>query len=148
PFEKWLVNYSYSLHWRPRDWKKRLAAITLIKEPTAAEVQRRSSEFMQLYKEVWGKIVGEEYQETGLLELDALATLLYVIREQPTVEEFKKHYDIKHLSYENLYKLADIKRINGVEHIVFDPQRFKDEQKKGFPGFLQWNREMLKHIDI
>ncbi|TRO50829.1 DUF4037 domain-containing protein [Candidatus Bathyarchaeota archaeon] len=148
PFEKWLVNYSYTLHWTPTDWKKRLGAITLIKELTAEEVQRRSREFMQLYREVWGKIVGEEYYETGLLELDALDVILYVIREQPTLEEFKKNYDIKQLSYENLYKLADIKRINGVEHIVFDPQRFKDEQKKGFPGFLQWNREMLKHIDI
>ena len=148
PFEKWLVNYSYSLHWTPRDWKKRLGAITLIKELTTGEAQRRSSEFTQLYREVWGKIVGEEYRETGLLELDALDTLLYVIREQPTLEEFKKHYDIKQLSFENLYKLAGIKPIDGVEHIVFDYQRFKDEQKKGFPSFLQWNREMLKHIDI
>lgn len=148
PFEKWLVNYSYNLKWRPINWRKRLEQITLIRELSFKEVERRSTEFMRLYREVWGKVVGDEYSETGLLELDALETLTYVIREQPTVEEFKKKYDIKQLGYENLYKLADIKRVDGVEHIVFNHQRFKEEQAKGFPSFLHWNREMLEHIDI
>ena len=148
PFVKWLINYSYNLQWKPQNWKKRLEEITLIKELTISEVQRRSSEFMRLYREVWAKIVGEEHRETGLLELNSLDALLYVIREQPTVEEFKKHNDVKQLGYENLYKLADIKKIDSVDRIVFNYKRFKEEQEKGFPSFLQWNREILKHIDL
>ena len=148
PFEKWLVNYSYSLHWRPVDWRKRLEEITQVRQASMSEVKRRSAAFMRLYREVWGKVVGEEYSETGLLELDAFETLQFVIREQPTLEEFTERYDIKQLGYENLYKLADIKYVDGKHRIIFDYEKFKNEQSKGFPGFLRWNREMLEHIDI
>ena len=148
PFEKWLVNYSYSLPWKPENWRKRLETITLIQELDLSEVERRSTEFMMLYREVWGKVVGEEYRDTGLLELDALETLEYVIRIQPTVEEFTNRFDIKQLGYENLYKLADIKTIDGEERIIFNHERFKEEQAKGFPSFLDWNKEMLGHIKL
>lgn len=148
PFEKWLINYSYSLQWKPVDWKKRVEDITVVKELSLAEVERRNIEFMRLYREVWGKVVGNEYRETGLLELEALETLIYVIREKPTVEEFKEKYDIKQLGYENLYKLADIKTIDGEERIIFNVDRFKEERINGFPSFLHWNREMLEHIKV
>jgi hypothetical protein len=148
PFEKWLINYSYSLQWKPVDWKKRVENITIVKKLSLAEVERRSMEFMRLYREVWGKVVGDEYRETGLLELEALETLIYVIREKPTVEEFKKKYDIKQLGYENLYKLADIKTVDGEERIIFNIDRFKEERANGFPSFLHWNREMLEHIKV
>ncbi len=148
PFEKWLVNYSYTLHWKPRHWRKRLEEVTMIRSASLSEVKRRSAVFMKLYREVWGRVVGEEYSETGLLELDALETLQYIIREQPTLEAFTARYSVKQLGYENLFKLADIKYVDGKHRIVFDYEKFKKEQTKGFPDFLEWNRKMLRHIDL
>ena len=148
PFEKWLINYSYSLQWKPVNWKKRLEAITIVKKLSLTEVERRSIEFMRLYREVWGKVVGDEYRETGLLELEAFETLIYVIREKPKVEAFKEKYDIKQLGYENLYKLAEIKTVEGEERIIFNVDRFNEERINGFPSFLHWNREMLEHIKV
>jgi hypothetical protein len=47
-----------------------------------------------------------------------------------------------------LFKLSDIIVVDGVEVIRFNKERFLDEQKRGFPGFLEWNREMLGHVRL
>jgi len=148
PFEKWLVNYSHSLEWKPDHWEKRLKQITIVEEITIEEAQRRSDMLMQLYREVWGKVVREEYCENGLLELDALETLEYVIKKEPSIEEFTEEYNIKQLGYEVLYKLADIVEKDGKEVIVFDKKKYLEEKEQGFPSFLDWNIEVLRHIKL
>ena len=101
---------------------------------------------MGLYHEVWARIVGEEHRETGLLELDALETLEYVIQNTPTVEEFTEKYGSDQLGYEVLFKLAEIQTRDGVEVIVFNWDEFNAEKEAGFPSLLDWNKKMLAHI--
>lgn len=148
PFEKWLVNFSHSLQWKPEDWEKKLTKITLIQEITLDEATRRSRLLLELYHMVWAKIVGEEYRETGLLELNALETLEYVIQNKPTVEEFTAKYSPNQLGYEVLYKLADIEIKDGEERIVFNHDKFMQEKTTGFPSFLDWNKEMLRYVEL
>ena len=146
PFEKWLINYSYSLQWKPEDWEEKLKEITLILEITFDEVTRRSRLLLDLYYTVWARIVGEEHRDTGLLELDALETLEYVIQNTPSVEEFMAKYSPEQLGYEVLYKLAEIETRDGEERIVFNYKKFIQEKEAGFPSFLDWNKEMLHHV--
>ena len=146
PFEKWLINYSYNLQWKPEEWEKKLNEITLIKEITFDEATRRSRLLLSLYHTVWARIVGEEQRDTGLLELDALETLEYVIQKTPTVEEFASRYSPDQLGYEVLYKLAEIETQDGEERIVFNREKFIQEKEEGFPSFLDWNKEMLHHV--
>jgi predicted nucleotidyltransferase len=148
PFEKWLLNYSHSLGWKPSDWRRRVEEITIIKEPGFEEVERRSAAFMELYHEVWGRVVGEEYSHMGLLELDALEALEYVVESRPTVREFNERYGEATLGHEVLSKLAYIVEEHGAERVVFNRGRFLEEKASGFPGFLGWNREMLNHLRL
>lgn len=146
PFEKWLVNYSHSLEWIPSDWEDRLKQVILINEISFDELERRKQVFKTLYHEVWGRIVGEEFRETGLLELDALETLQYIIDHSPTLDEFTEKHGHKPLGYEVLYKLTDIIEIDGIQRIQFNEEKYLVEKGKGFPSFLDWNKEMLGHI--
>ncbi len=146
PFEKWLVNYCHSLEWRPQKWGERLRQVTLIKDISFDELERRKYVFKKMYHEVWGRIVGEEHRETGLLELEALETLRYVMVAEPTMDEFKSRYSHTQLGYEVLFKLADIIEVDGVERIIFNEESFREESEAGFPSFLDWNKEMLEHV--
>ena len=146
PFEKWLINYSYSLDWLPANWKDRLHSITLIQDASVEEVERRRNEFMEIYQEVWEKLMGVEYRKTGLLELMELERLDYIIKHTPALREFKEKFGDKPLSHEVLYKLCDIVTLNGEERIRFTRDRFLKMKEMGFPSFLHWNQEMLSHI--
>ena len=148
PFEKWLVNYSYSLKWKPINWSNSLEKITLIQDLSHEELNRRRNLFMELYHEVWAKVVGDEYRNTGLLELEALEILNYVIKNKPRLETFSEKYGAQELGKEVLFKLAKIKTINGDQVIVFNKEKFLKEKKNGFPSFLDWNKEMLSHIKL
>lgn len=148
PFEKWLLNYSYSLEWKPVDWEKRLEHIILIHGHSSEEVERRSMLFIELYREVWAKIVGEENANTGLLELDTLECLEYIIKESPSVTDFVSKYDIRQLGYENLFKLTDIVVIDDADVVRFNRERFNAEKAKGFTGFLDWNRVILNNLRL
>jgi hypothetical protein len=148
PFEKWLINYSLSLEWKPDDWENRLKQVTLINEISFEEVKRRKTMFEELYHEIWGKIVGEDYREIGLIELEALDILRYIIDEHPTLDVFEEKYGHKQLGYEVLYKLSYLVEVNGILSIQFDEEKFLEEQKNGFSSFLEWNREILSHIRL
>ena len=148
PFEKWLVNYSYSLEWKPVNWESRLRELTLIKEISLKAAEKRSKDLMKLYHEVWGKIVGEEYSETGLIELDAYNTLTYVIENSPPVTDFIEKFGAQQLGYEVLFKLANIEKSGDLEIIVFNWDKFLQERELGFPSFLNWNTEMLSHVNL
>ncbi|MBD3206975.1 DUF4037 domain-containing protein [Candidatus Bathyarchaeota archaeon] len=148
PFEKWLINYSHSLPWKPQSWKEHIKDLIEVKTSNFNELKLRSSKFMDLYHQIWAKIVGDEYSHTGLLELDALEAMQYVVDNEPTLEEFKEKYSLEQLSYENLYKLAEIKEEGGETIIKFDREKYEKERQKGFPNFLGWNREMLTHLNL
>ena len=121
-------------------------SLTLIQDTSIDEVERRRGEFMELYYDVWGKILGVEYRNLGLLELTELERLEYVIEHNPTLNEFNEKFGDKPLSFEVLYKLCDLVTANGEEHIKFNHIRFLREKEMGFPSFLYWNQEMLNHI--
>jgi hypothetical protein len=148
PFEKWKVNYSYSLKWKPIGWKNKLEEITLVKDLGLDELERRRNLFMDFYYKVWGLVVGSEDQGTGLIEIEALETLKYVIQRRQRLDDFKAKYGLAHLGTEVLFRLADVKRINGDKVIVFDKARFIEEKALGFLSFPDWNKKVLKQIKI
>jgi hypothetical protein len=148
PFEKWLINYSHSLPWKPEGWKDHVQDLIEVKANNFTEVKLRSSKLMDLYHNIWGKILGEEFSHTGLLELDALEAMQYIVDHEPTLDEFKKRYSLEQLSYENLYKLTELKEECGKTIIKFDSEKYEEERRKGFPSFLGWNREMLTHLNV
>lgn len=148
PFDKWLINYSYSLSWKPEDWETRLNEITLIQEISFDELERRKTVFKELYLDIWGKVIGEEHREIGLLELDTLESLQYIIDNKPIVEKYIDKYGHRPLGCEVLYKLTELVEINGEKRIQFNEELFIDEQKNGFSHFLDWNKRMLEYIQL
>ena len=148
PFDKWLMNYSYSLLWKPKDWRHRLESLAIIKEITLGEAERRRKEFMGLYHEIWGRIVGEEYKSIGLIELETLEILNYIIENSPAVETFRSLYGEKPLSSEVLFKLAGIATVDGKRVIRFNKSRFMKAKENGFHEFLEWNRAILNRVEL
>jgi hypothetical protein len=124
PFEKWLVNFSYSLQWRPEGWEELLGELILVKAIGLQDVQRRSRLLLDLYHQIWGKLVGEGYGSTGLLELEALEALQYVVDTEPTL------------------------KMDGDLVIRFNRAKYLEEKRNGFPSFLGWNRKILNQLKV
>ncbi|MFX0000013.1 MAG: DUF4037 domain-containing protein [Candidatus Hodarchaeota archaeon] len=75
PYEKWALNYSYSLEWLPTDWRERISEIILTKEISIKEVERRHDLFVKLYKDCWEEIVGKELRDLEFIDIIALQVL-------------------------------------------------------------------------
>jgi Domain of unknown function (DUF4037) len=146
PYDKWLINHSYSLARKPRKWRSRLESILIVREITIKEAERRRLEFMKLYSEIWAMIVGSRYSKIGLIELEELEKIKFVTEKKPTLEEFSSLYEESSLSHEILFRLTRREKEGDLERIVFDRVKFEQERKRGFPEFLDWNREILKQL--
>ena len=149
PYEKWALNYSYSLKWLPKNWKKRISEILIIKELTIEEAQKRRKLFNDLYKDCWEKIIGKELRDLEFIDVISLKELQFIIDKSPVlIDKFAESFDIKDLSYEPLYKLTEIKIIDGKKVIYFDKEKFIEQQKAEFPEILGWSKAMLHKLKI
>lgn len=149
PHEKWALNYSYSLKWLPKDWKKRIAEILLTREFSVKEVARRRELFIELYKDCWEKIVGKESRNLELIDIITLQELQYIVENSPvSLEKFADRFDIKHLSYEPIYKFSNIIARNGKKYISFNRKKFIEEKKANFPDILEWSKPLLNKLKI
>jgi hypothetical protein len=148
PYDKWLANYSYSLIWKPENWKKRLESLLIVKDFSSSEVDRRYRELGALYGEIWKKIVGEKRSRFNFFEIELANALQYIIENSPvSLVEFKKAgYEASLLSREPICKVASVITRNGEEWIEFDDRAFSKARKDGFRDFLSWNKEMLKML--
>lgn len=149
PYEKWALNYSYSLKWLPKDWKKRISEIILTKEMSVEEVKRRRDLFIKLYKDCWEKIVGKESRNLEFIDIITLQELQFIVDNSPvSIEKFAESFNIKHLSYEPIYKFTNIITRDGKKYISFNREKFIEEQKANFPDILEWSKPLLNKLKI
>ncbi|MFX0024446.1 MAG: DUF4037 domain-containing protein [Candidatus Hermodarchaeota archaeon] len=149
PYEKWALNYSYSLKWLPIDWKIRISEIVLTKEISIKEAERRHKLFVELYKDCWEKIIGKESRDLEFIDLITLHELQFIIDNSPIlIEKFADSFDIKHLSYEPLYKFSNIIIKDSKKFIIFNREKFIEQKKLNFPDILEWSKLLLDKLKI
>ncbi|UCC19686.1 MAG: nucleotidyltransferase domain-containing protein [Promethearchaeota archaeon] len=149
PHEKWALNYSYSLKWLPKYWKKRISEIILTKEISIKETKRRHNLFVDLYKDCWEKIVGKESRDLEFIDIMSQKELQFIINNSPiSVDKFAERFDIKHLSYEPIYKFINITLQNGNKIILFNKEEFIKERKANYPDVLDWSKSFLKKLKL
>lgn len=149
PHEKWALNYSYSLKWLPKDWKNRISEIILTKEVSVEEVERRRGLFIDLYKDCWEKLVGKESRNLEFIDIITLQELQFIVDNSPiSIEKFADSFDIKHLSYEPIYKFSNIITRDGKKYISFNREKFIEQQKANFPEILEWSKPLLNLLKI
>jgi hypothetical protein len=149
PHKKWALNYSYSLKWLPTNWKKRISDILLTNELTIEEAKRRREIFIKLYKECWEKIVGKELRDLELIDIITLNELQFITDNSPVhIDKFAERFDLKHLSYEPIYKLTEFKIKDGKRYIYFNKEEYIKQKKLEFPDILEWSKEMLYKLKI
>jgi hypothetical protein len=147
PYEKWALNYSYSLKWLPKNWKERISKILLTSEISIKEAKRRHVLFVRLYKDCWEKIVGRESRDLEFIDIITLKELQFIIDESPvSFDKFAERFDIKHLSYEPIYKLTNIITKNGKKYIFFDKDKYIEQKKVNFPDILEWSKLLLNKL--
>lgn len=148
-YEKWALNYSYSLKWLPKNWKKRISDILSIKELTIEEAKRRRELFIDIYKECWEKIVGKELRDLEFIDIITLKELQYIVDNSPiSIDKFTERFDLKDLSYEPIYKLTDIIIKNGKKYIRFNEENYLKQKELNFPDILEWSKLMLNKLKL
>ena len=149
PYDKWALNYSYSLRWLPKNWKKRISEIILTKEISIKEAERRHKLFVNLYKDCWEKLVGKESRDLEFIDIITLKELQFIIDNSPVpIEKFAESFNIKHLSYEPIYKLTDIIIQNGRKLIVFNKAKYIKQKDENFPDILEWSKPLLNKLQL
>ncbi|MFX1311717.1 MAG: DUF4037 domain-containing protein [Promethearchaeota archaeon] len=149
PHNKWALNYSYSLIWLPKNWKKRISEIILTKDISINEVERRHKLFVNLYKDCWEKIVGKELRDLEFIDIITLRELQFIIDNSPvSIEKFAESFNIKHLSYEPIYKFTDIIIRNDKKLIVFNKDKYIDQKSENFPDILEWSKSLLNKLKV
>ncbi|MFX0029021.1 MAG: DUF4037 domain-containing protein [Candidatus Hermodarchaeota archaeon] len=146
-YDKWALNYSYSLRWLPQNWKKRISQIILTKEISIMEAERRHELFVSLYKDCWEKIFGKELRNFELIDIITLKELQFLVDNSPLLmEKFAERFNIKHLSYEPLYKFTDIIIKNNQKLVVFKKEKFINQKDENFPDILEWSKPLLNKL--
>lgn len=149
PYEKWALNYSYSLKWLPKDWKTKISEILLTREISIKEAERRHDLFVKLYKDCWEKIVGKESRDLEFIDLIALRALQFIIDNSPVpIDKFAERFDINQLSYEPIYKFTDIIIKDEEKIIVFNKDRYTEQKRADFPDILEWSKLLLNKLKL
>lgn len=149
PHQKWALNYSYSLKWLPRNWKERISKLILTKEISFTEAKRRLRTFVRLYKDCWEKVFGRKSRNLGYITITTMKELQYIIDNSPvSIEKFAERFDIKHLSYEPIFKFTEIITKDNKRLITFNKEKYVKLKAKNFPNVLDWSRPALNNLNI
>ncbi|MFX1375895.1 MAG: DUF4037 domain-containing protein [Promethearchaeota archaeon] len=148
-YDKWALNYSYSLEWLPQNWKEKISSLILTKEISIKEAERRHRIFVSLYKDCLDKIVGKDFRDFEFIDIITLKELQFIVNNSPLpLEKFAERYNIKHLSYEPLYKFTDIVKKKDKNLIVFNKDLYLKQRKNNFPNILEWSKPLLKRLQL
>jgi len=149
PYEKWALNYSYSLKWLPKDWEVNISNILIVKELSLEEAKRRCKLFNIVYNECWERIVGLDLKDLGPIEIKELQELLFIAQNSPLpIEEFAAKFELNSLSYEPIFKLTKIIEKNNKKFILFDIEKFQEQKEANFADFLDWNKDLLEKLTL
>ncbi|MFW9900630.1 MAG: hypothetical protein ACFFDY_05010, partial [Candidatus Thorarchaeota archaeon] len=64
------------------------------------------------------------------------------------IEKFTDSFNIKHLSYEPIYKFSNIITRDGKNYISFNREKFIGEKKAKFPDILEWSKPLLNKLKL
>ncbi len=149
PYEKWAINYTYSLKWLPKDWKKRIEQILLISKISLKEAERRQEILIDLYNECWEKIVGKNLKDLEPIDIATLNEIQFIIDNSPVpLEEFSNRFKLDHLSFEPHFKLTNIVKKDRKKFIAFNKKNYIKHKKADFSDFLIWNKRSLRKLKI
>ena len=65
-----------------------------------------------------------------------------------SIEKFAERFDIKHLSYEPIYKFTDIIIRNGKKLIAFNKVKYIKQKDKNFLDILEWSKSLLNKLKL
>jgi len=149
PYEKWDLNYSYSLKWLPKDWKNKISKIILVNEISFQEAERRHKILMDLYNECWEKIFGKDLKDLEPIDITTLFELQFIVDNSPvSLEKFSSQFEKNHLSFEPHFKITDIIIKDGKKFIVFNKEKYNKYKETDFSDFLIWNKRSLKKLKV
>ncbi|MFX0031841.1 MAG: nucleotidyltransferase domain-containing protein [Promethearchaeota archaeon] len=147
PPDKWSLNYSYSLDWLPEGWRERISDVILVKEISMEEAERRCKILHRIYNECWERLVGTKFKDLEFIEINLYNELQYIISKTPVnLNEFSEKFDIKHLTFEPIFQLTEIKTKDNVKWIIFKKEKFLEQREENFKEFLDWNKNLLKKL--
>ena len=73
----------------------------------------------------------------------------FIVDKSPVpIEKFADSFDIKHLSYEPIYKFSNIITRDGKKYIYFNREKFIEEKKANFPDILYWSKPLLNKLKL
>jgi len=144
PFEKWSLNFSYTLTWTPQDWQERVEQAMLVREVASADVKRRCALIRGLLAECKEKLLGPEAESLGTIEVRKLEMLRYV-RERGAVPvaDFDRRFGLRQAIRSPLFHLLRREIRGSEEYLVFDEERLQEYAARNFEGFLEWDRKLL-----
>ncbi|MHA1467325.1 MAG: DUF4037 domain-containing protein [Promethearchaeota archaeon] len=149
PYNKWALNFSYSLKWLPSNWKEKISKIILTKEISLNEAKRRLRLFARLCKDCKEKIFGKEFRNTGFITISTTKELQFIINNSPVpIEKFAENFDIKNLSYEPIFEFTEITSEDNKRLITFNKEKFIKHKESNFPTILDWTRPLLHSLNI
>jgi len=78
-----------------------------------------------------------------------LKELQFIIDNSPVpIEKFADRFDIKHLSYEPIYKFSNIITKDGKKYISFNRENYITQKKANFPEILEWSKPLLNKLKL
>ena len=93
--------------------------------------------------------MGKESRDLELIDLITLKELQFIIDNSPVpLEKFADSFDIKHLSYEPIYKFTNIIEKDQKKFVVFNHKKFLEQKEANFPDILEWSKPLLKKLKI
>jgi hypothetical protein len=145
PFDKWTLNFSYTLPWTPRDWRERVEQAVLVREVSQVEVERRCALIRDLFAECREKLISPKTEGLDIIEARKLEILRLVRgREAVPADEFDQRFGLRRAIQSPLFHLLRRETRKGEEWLVFDGGRLQEYAARDFGAFLEWDRALLR----
>jgi hypothetical protein len=149
PYQKWALNYSYSLQWLPKNWKERISKVLLSKELTLNEVKKRHRVFVRLYKDCKEKMFGKEFRNITFVDIMTWRELQFIIDNSPVpIERFAEYFDIKHLAIEAIREFTEILNKNNKQIITFNKKKFFKSKEENYPRIFEGWKLILNKLIV
>ena len=145
PFDKWMLNLSYTLAWTPLNWRKRVEQAVLVREFSQRDVERRCTLIGDLLAECRARVLGPRQEGLGVIEAHKLE-MLRAVRERGAMpaSEFDQRFGLRRVIRSPLFQLLRWKTRTDEEWLVFDEERLRGYAQQGFEDFLEWDRALLR----
>ena len=145
PFDKWTLNLSYTLAWTPQHWQERVEQALLVLEVSQADVERRCALIGELFADCRGKLLGPKAKGLEAIEARKLEMLRYVRkREAVLAADFDQCFGLRQAIQSPLFHLLRRETREDEQWLVFDEELLRECSERGFEGFLEWDRALLR----